>query len=187
MAPTSTLASFAANWRLLMFRGSISVLFGLACLLWPRPTMGRLVFLFSAYALADGVTAMTLALRGRGAQSFGSLLMEGLIGVTAGIVGVMYSTMPVSQLPWLIAAWATARGVTGALTARALRKELSEDWPTAALAALSIIFAVLMMPGHVLDPLALALLFAFYAIFLGIMVVSIAHRLHQLAHEMALT
>lgn len=186
MAPTPTLASFAANWRLLMFRGSISVLFGLACLLWPRPTMGRMVFLFSAYAMADGVTAMTLALRGSVLRVFGSLLMEGLIGMTAGIVGVMYTTMPASELPWLIAAWATARGVAGALTARALRRELSEDWPIAALAALSIIFGTLIMPGLVLDPLALALLFAFYGIFLGITVVSIAHRLHQLAQEMAL-
>jgi hypothetical protein len=41
------------------------------------------------------------------------------------------------------------------------------------------------MPGIGLDLFALALVFGFYAIFLGIFLLAIARRLRQLAQEMA--
>ena len=51
--------------------------------------------------------------------------------------------------------------------------------------ALSIVLGALIMPGIGLDLFALALVFGFYAIFLGIFLLAIARRLRQLAQEMA--
>ena len=186
MERSSTLVLFAANWRPLMFRGWIAVLTGVVELLWPRLQPDTLIVVFGAYALADALATMTIAFRARGVRGFGSLLTQGLIGVTAGVVAFTFSSLP-AILPTVMASWAAAKGIAELLTAIELRREVTDEWPLAATAALSIIFGALIMPGIGLDVLALAWVFAFYAIFLGIFLVATARRLRQLADEMALT
>ena len=169
-----------------MFRGWIAVLTGVVGLLWPGLQPDTLIAVFGAYALADALATMTIAFRARGVRGFGSLLTQGLIGVTAGVVAFTFSSLP-AILPTVMASWAAAKGIAELLTAIELRREVTDEWPLAATAALSIIFGALIMPGIGLDVLALAWVFAFYAIFLGIFLVATARRLRQLADEMALT
>jgi uncharacterized membrane protein HdeD (DUF308 family) len=185
MEPSSTLVMFAANWRPLLFRGWIAVLTGVVALLWPGLQPGTLVAVFGAYALADGLATMTMALRARGVRGFGSLLTQGLVSLAAGIVAFTFAGMP-TLLPTLMAGWGAAKGIAELVTATGLRREVSTEWPLTASAALSIIFGALIMPGIGLDVPALAWVFAFYAIFLGIFLVASARRLRQLADEMAL-
>ena len=186
MKLSSTLVLFAANWRPLILRGWIAVLAGVVGLLWPGLQPGTLIAVFGAYALADALATLTMAFRARGVRGFGSLLTQGLIGVTAGGVAVTFAGMP-DILPAVMTSWAAAKGVVEVLTAIELRREVTDEWPPTATAALSIIFGALVMPGIGLDVLALAWVFAFYAIFLGIFLVATARRLRQLADEMALT
>jgi uncharacterized membrane protein HdeD (DUF308 family) len=185
MEPSSTLVLFAVNWRPLMFRGWIAVLTGAVGLLWPGLQADALIVVFGAYALADALATLTVALRARGVRGFGSLLTQGLIGVTAGAVAFTFAGMP-AILPTVMASWAAAKGVAELLTAIGLQREVTDEWPLAATGALSVIFGALIMPGIGLDVLALAWVFAFYAIFLGIFLVATARRLRQLAQEMTL-
>jgi uncharacterized membrane protein HdeD (DUF308 family) len=182
----STLAVFAANWRLLMFRGAIALASGAVGLLWPELQLDTLTIVFGAYALADALATMTIAFRARGVRGFGSLLTQGLIGITAGAIALMWPAMLANTLPTFVAAWATTKGVAEILAAIALRSEVSYEWPLAATGALSIICGALIMPGIGLDHFALAWVFGFYAIFVGIFLLAIARRLRQLAQEMAL-
>jgi uncharacterized membrane protein HdeD (DUF308 family) len=180
------LVLFATNWRPLLFRGWIAVLTGVIALHWPGLQPATLIGVFGAYALVDALATMTMALRARGVRGFGHLLTQGLIGVTAGVVAFTFAGMP-TILPAIMASWAAAKGIVEILTAIELRRELSDEWPLPAIAALSIVFGALIMPGIGLDVLALAWVFALYAIFLGIFLVASARRLRQLADEMALT
>jgi uncharacterized membrane protein HdeD (DUF308 family) len=186
MPPSSPLVLFAANWHLLMFRGSIAVLSGLISLLWPGLQPDTLIVVFGVYALADALATMTIAFRARGVPGFGSLLSQGLVGTAAGVGAFTLAAMLATALPMLLAAWATTKGVAEILTGIALRREVSDEWPLAATGALSMIFGGLIMPGIGLDVLALAWVFGCYAILLGIFLLAIARRLRQLADEMAL-
>jgi uncharacterized membrane protein HdeD (DUF308 family) len=186
MPAVSTLVVFAANWRLLMFRGAIALASGAIGLLRPELQLDTLTILFGVYALADGLVTMTIAFRARGVRGFASLLTQGLIGITAGAIALIWPAIPANTLPMLIAAWATAKGVAEILAGVALRPEVSDEWPLAATGALSIICGALIMPGIGPDRFALAWVFGLYAIFLGIFLVAIARRLRQLAQEMAL-
>jgi uncharacterized membrane protein HdeD (DUF308 family) len=184
MPPPATLSLFAANWRLLMFRGAIALASGAVAVLWRELQLDTWIVVFGAYALADALATTTMAVRARGVRGFGSLLAQGLVGITAGVVALMWPAMVATTLPAFVAAWAATKGVAEILAAIALRPEVSDEWPLAATGALSITCGALIMPGLGLDHVALAWVFGFYAIFLGIFLLSIARRLRQLAQEM---
>src|SRR5688572_27657000 len=95
----STLVLFAANWRLLMFRGAIALASGAVVVLWPELHLDTLTIAFVAYALADALATMTIAFRARGVRGFGSLLTQGLIGITAGTIALMWPAMLANTLP----------------------------------------------------------------------------------------
>jgi hypothetical protein len=45
-------------WWVLLLRGILAILFGVAAFIWPGPTIAVLVLLFGAYALVDGIFAV---------------------------------------------------------------------------------------------------------------------------------
>ena len=55
----------ARNWWALALRGLFAVLFGITAFALPGITLGALVLLYGAYALVDGVFAITAAVVGR--------------------------------------------------------------------------------------------------------------------------
>src|SRR3954451_5125366 len=99
------------NWWTLVLRGVLAILFGLSAFLWPGLTLGALVLLFGAYAFADGAFAVTAALVGRtGGLPLWAMLVEGLIGLAAGVATVLWPGITLFILLCLIAAWAVATG-----------------------------------------------------------------------------
>ena len=74
--------TLAQNWWALCLRGAVGVLFGLVTFVAPGISLAALVLLFAVYAFADGVLAITSAIRRRGASDhWWLLLLEGLAGV----------------------------------------------------------------------------------------------------------
>jgi uncharacterized membrane protein HdeD (DUF308 family) len=51
---SSMLPTVSGNWWALAVRGVAAVLFGLAALIWPGPTLAVLIVLYGAYAVFDG-------------------------------------------------------------------------------------------------------------------------------------
>ena len=78
------LHTLATNWWALALRGLVAVLFGLLTFLLPGITLVTLVLLFGAYALADGIFNVIAFFRVASHQW--ALLVEGVIGIIAGIV-----------------------------------------------------------------------------------------------------
>jgi len=107
-------AGLARNWWAMGVRGIAAILFGLAILLLPPPTLASLVLLFGAYVAADGAFAIVAAVRAarRGARWW-MLIFEGLINLgVAGAVLVWPLIAAVPPFVPLTSAWAI---VTGAL------------------------------------------------------------------------
>src|SRR5262252_8458359 len=100
------LAVMAAEWRELIYRASIALLFGIAVLSAPP---SRFVLLFVLYTLADGIAALVLAYRVRRHIGFGSALLEGLTRVGAVLLAV--APWPPAALAKVLAAWAGLSGV----------------------------------------------------------------------------
>src|SRR5215471_19559934 len=97
------LAVMAADWRELVYRASIALLFGIAVLSAPS---SRFVLLFVLYTLADGIAALVLAYRVRRHIGFGSALLDGLARVAAAFVLLAIPEWPAAALAKVLAAWA---------------------------------------------------------------------------------
>jgi len=180
-------AALAKNWWVLALRGVLAIVFGVLAALMPGITLFALVLLFGSYAIIDGGFAIVAAIRRRGtAGPWWALLLEGLIGIAAGVVTFVFPGLSALALVYVIGAWAIFTGVLEILAALVLRRQIQGEWWLAATGVLSIIFGglVLVRPGA--GALALVLWIGAYAIVFGILLLALAFRLRSLHHDIPL-
>ncbi len=100
------------NFRtMFLFRGIAAILFGILTFVWPGLTLFVLVLLFGVFAVVSGVTAVVAALRNREEQGWGFLLFEGILGILAGVVALVWPGITALAFLYLLAAWAILTGV----------------------------------------------------------------------------
>src|SRR5215471_18578658 len=76
---------FTGRWWAVLLRGLVAIAFGIAAFAWPGVTIKTLVLLFAIYALTDGVVSLAAAFSGRHHQDRWLLVLEGVIGLWAGL------------------------------------------------------------------------------------------------------
>ena len=124
----------ARNWWAIALRGLAAVLFGLLSVFIPGVTLVTLVLLFGAYALVDGVFNVIAAFRS--ASHHWALLIEGLIGILAGIVTFAWPAMTAIALLYLIAFWAILTGIFEIAAGIRLRNVIANEWALMLMGAL---------------------------------------------------
>jgi uncharacterized membrane protein HdeD (DUF308 family) len=169
------------DWRGIALRGVAAVVFGLLTLIWPGLTLTALVYLFGAYALVDGVftigAVIAQAPETRGRRVI--LVLQGLLGVAAGIVTFVWPDITALALLYVIAAWAIVTGVLEIVAAIQLRAELHNEWLLVLGGVASVIFGILLLitPGP--GALVITWLIGWYALFFGVVMLGLAWRLHR--------
>jgi uncharacterized membrane protein HdeD (DUF308 family) len=170
----------ARNWGAIAIRGVAAIIFGLLTFLMPGLTLAALVLLFGAYALVDGVFSIIAAVRRRASDPpWWALLLEGVVGIAAGIVTVALPGLTAVMLIYVIAAWAIVTGVLEVAAAVRLRRQLSGEWRLVLSGVLSIVFGVLMMVAPGAGALAMMLWIGAYAIVFGALLLALAFRLRR--------
>src|SRR5712671_560673 len=94
-----------------LFRGIAAIVFGILTFVWPQLTLSVLVLLFGVFAVISGITAVAAALRNRGEQGWGLLLFEGILGILAGVVALVWPGIAALAFLYLLAAWAILTGI----------------------------------------------------------------------------
>ena len=135
----------ARNWWLVVLRGVCAIVFGLVAWMWPGVTLGALIIIWAAYALTDGVLAITAALTGTTDAPAWSLILAALVSIGAAIVALVYPGMTAVFLVYLIAAWAIVTGVMSIAAAIRLRREIEGDLWLALAGVASVVFGVLLL------------------------------------------
>ena len=175
------LTQLTRNWWVVALRGVIAILYGLMALVWPGLTLELLVLFFGAYALVDGVFAIVAAFSNRaGHNSWWVLLLEGLVGIGAGIITILRPGLTTLVLLYIISLWAIVTGVLEIVAAIALRKEIHGEWMLALSGIGSLVFGVLLLFFPAAGALTLAWLIGVYAIFFGVMFLSLSLQLRKL-------
>jgi uncharacterized membrane protein HdeD (DUF308 family) len=174
----------ARNWWLLALRGGLAILFGVLVLFWPVLGLVVMVASFAAYALVDGGFAIAAAVTGPATgRRWWGLLLEGLLGISAGVLTIVWPEITLIVLIYLIAAWAVATGVFEVVAAVRLRKVIEGEWALALSGILSIVFgvAVAILPGP--GAVAIAWMLAAYSIVFGTLLLVLGFRLRALARQ----
>jgi uncharacterized membrane protein HdeD (DUF308 family) len=177
--PQPMLSAVAGRvWWTLLLRGVVAVLFGLAALFWPGKTLFVLILLFGAYTLVDGVFAIVGGITDSSRRWF--LLIEGALGVVAGLILLAWPDLGALVLLYVIAFWAIVTGVMEILAAISLRREIDNEWMMILGGGLSVLFGVILavLPGAGL--LSLTWLIGAYAIIFGIAFIVLGFRVRNM-------
>jgi uncharacterized membrane protein HdeD (DUF308 family) len=172
---------FSKNWWALLLRGIVAVLFGILAITRPGITLAVLVLLFGIYAVVDGCFALFAAIGGWShREDRWLLLLEGFIGIGAGILTLRAPGITTVALLFFIAAWALATGVLRIVAAIRLRKEITGEFWLALSGIASVVFAFLVMMNPAAGALAMAWLIGWYALFLGATLIMLSIKLNSM-------
>lgn len=170
--------ALAHNWWSLVVRGIVAVLFATITFVCPGVTLAALVFLFAGYALVDGVMSLMGAVRaGRAHEKWGALVFEGIVGIGAALVTILWPAITVFVLVYIVAFWAIFTGVAEIAAAVRLRRHISGEWLLAIAGVLSIIFGCLLMFAPLAGAFVLALWVGVYMLIFGIVLFALGLRL----------
>lgn len=173
--PQPMMPTVAGNWWALALRGLAAVLFGMAALFWPGPTVAVLIIFFGAYVLVDGILAIFAGIRGSEGRRW-LLLAEGGLGVLAGLIALFSPGVTALVLLYVIAVWAIFTGVIEVITAISLRREIENEWLMGLSGMISVLFGVALavLPGFGL--LSLMWLIGLYAIVFGVALIVLGFK-----------
>jgi uncharacterized membrane protein HdeD (DUF308 family) len=176
------------NWWAMALRGLAAIIFGILAFIWPGITLLALALLFGAYALVDGVFAIIAAAQRAGREErWRMLLVEGIVGIAAGTIAILWPGLTALGLIYLIAAWAVVTGALEIATAVRLRREIAGDWLMVLLGTLSILFGLFIIIFPFFGALSLVWTIGAFAIAFGVLMLMLAFQLrgiHQQRHLM---
>jgi uncharacterized membrane protein HdeD (DUF308 family) len=169
-----------SSW--LIIRGIVGLIIGLVSFTWPGLTIAVLVAIFGLFALIDGFTNIVLGLTHtpEHGRSWAHLL-QGLVGVAAGIVTFVWPGITTLALIWVIAAWAIITGVLEIIAAVRLRRIVPGEWMLALAGILSLIFGFLVFAYPTAGAVGIAWVLGVYAGLAGIVLIVLGIRLRSRA------
>jgi uncharacterized membrane protein HdeD (DUF308 family) len=177
--PVIDLDTLARNWWLFLLRGIAGIAFGLITFFAPGISLAALVLLFGAYALADGVFAIWSAIRRHGEDRWWVLLLQGLLGIAAAAVTLLWPGITALALLFVIAAWALVTGVLEIAVAIRLRKAITNEWLLVLSGIASVVLGVLLMLNPGPGALVVVLWIGAYALVTGALLVGLSLRLRR--------
>ena len=132
------------------------MLFGLLTFFVPGITLVTLVLLFGAYAFVDGIFNVIAFFRVF--SHHWALLIEGLIGIIAGIVTFAWPAITAIALLYIIAFWAIFTGIFEIIAGIRLRKAITNEWLLLLIGVLSLVFGMLILFAPSVGALAIVYL-----------------------------
>jgi uncharacterized membrane protein HdeD (DUF308 family) len=139
-----------------------------------------------AYALADGILGIWIAIAGRDEHEHRwVLLLWGLIGIGVGILTLLVPGVTALALLFYVAIWAVATGVLQIVAAIRLRKEIEGEWLLILGGIASVVFGAILMARPLAGALALLWLIGTYAVIFGVILVILAFKARTFGKQLA--
>jgi uncharacterized membrane protein HdeD (DUF308 family) len=172
--------TWRGNWWALGLRAGAAIVLGILAFTMPGPTLAAIVILFGIYAIVDGVFALVAAVRGlRKKERWGAMMFEGVVGVAAGVIALLWPAIGALALLYIVAAWALLTGALEIAMAIRLRKVMTGEWLLILGGVVSIVLAFLLtlFPGT--GVIALVWWLGAYALAFGAINLALAVRVRR--------
>ena len=169
-------------WWALLIRGILAIVFAATAVVWPGITLTVLAIMFGAWVLVDGVFALVSAFIHRQGQ-WGWQILEGLVGIAAGLIAFIAPWTAVFAFVILIAAWLLITGGLEIVQAIQLRKVLHNEWLLILNGILSLVMAgmIVFFPGA--STFAFVYMLAAFALIWGVFSIVLAFQAHNLRKD----
>jgi uncharacterized membrane protein HdeD (DUF308 family) len=144
-------------------------------------TITALVLLFGAFVLVDGIMILgSVITKAPGtADRKAVLILEGVLGVAAGLITLVWPDITGLVLLYLIALWALVMGIVEIAAAFVLRGAVRHDWVIGVVGVLSVLFGIALMITPGAGALIITWLIGWYALLSGVMLLYVAWKVHH--------
>jgi uncharacterized membrane protein HdeD (DUF308 family) len=165
-------------WWVFILRGLLAIGFAVFAFFAPAWGIRVLMLLFAAWAIVDGAGSLWTGIRTRKQdRSWWLEVVEGVVGIAAGVLAVVLLEYAVTALILIIAAWSVVTGIVEIVLAVRLRRVIEgEVWMGLAGVA-SILFGVLLVVFPAAGALSLVWLIAAFALAFGVFQIGLGWRL----------
>jgi uncharacterized membrane protein HdeD (DUF308 family) len=177
------LAGIGRHWGWVLAFGIVTLLVGLAAVVWPGRTVVVIAVLFGIQLVAAGIYRFVGAFAADEASG-GTRVLLALLGVLSFIVGLYalrHILITVAALALLLGIFWIVNGAVEAFTALSHRGMPSRGW-TVLMGLLSVIAGVVVLVYPAISLATLAVVLGFWLLVLGVMEVVLAFRLRSLGH-----
>jgi uncharacterized membrane protein HdeD (DUF308 family) len=164
----------------LIVRGTLGIVIGILAFLWPGLTIAVVVGIFALYALIDGITNLMLGLtRSPRQERSWPMALQGLVGIAAGILTLIWPGITALALVLCIAAWAAVTGILEIAAAIRLRRVITGEWLLMLSGILSVVFGALVFAFPLAGAVSIAWILGAYAFASGVVLVALGVRLRS--------
>lgn len=172
------------DWKWILARGVLGVLFGTLLVAFPASGVATLAFLFGAYLAVDGAVALYSAWLEKDQKRVRLLMtLEGVLGVIAGAIAIMYPTIALVVLVSLAAVWAISTGAVEIYFAYKFRKSIPSALLLGLAGVVSFVFAAFLIERPDSGVFALLIMIASYSVAFGAVLIAWAVRLRSLGFK----
>ncbi len=169
------------NWWALAFRGIVAIVFAILTFFVPGLTLAAIVLMFGVWAFIDGILALISAVRAaQGHRRWGAFLLEGIVGIAAGLFTFFIPGLTLFFLIYLVAAWAIITGIFEIAAAIRLRRHIAGEWLLGLAGVISIVFGILIYIAPIAGAVVIVWWLGGYALIFGILLLVLAFRLRSL-------
>jgi uncharacterized membrane protein HdeD (DUF308 family) len=171
---------------LLLIRGLLGLAVGVIAIAWPGITLAVLVGIFAAYAILDGITNVFVGMRKSPQRGRSwAQIVQGLFGIAAGVLTMLWPAITALALVWFIGAWAVVTGALEIAAAIRLRRVISGEWMLILSGTLSIVFGILVFAFPAAGAVGISWILGAYAAAAGFVLIALAMRLRTQAPAIA--
>lgn len=171
--------SLGRSWSSLVWRGVVGVIFGVLVIALPGVTLLAIAFLFGAYAFCDGALAIAVAIRRREETHRWLLLLDGILGIAAGILTAIWPGITLLFLILLAGFRAILLGATeiAAAVRLALPKRIGLLYGLGG--GISVLIGILMVALPAMGAAVLVAFLAVNAILFGALMIALGLELRS--------
>ena len=186
MTTVRGLGSVAAKyWWVLLVRGILIVLLGIAMLAWPKATLTVFVVLFAAYLIVDGIMAIFQGFsQRRDGEPSGWSFAQGVLAILFGIAVLVWPDTVGKVIMYIVAIWAILAAIGGIAAGLRLRKTPESGWGWfLAWGILAGIFGIALLFNPAAGILSILWLVAIWAIMSGIVFIVASFFVRKVGNE----
>lgn len=173
--------SLADYWWLVVIRGVIGIIFGLALVAYPFKTASVVALLIGLFMMIDGlILSISSFVQIKNNDKWWVLLIRGLFGIMVGLALFSWPGITIKVLFFLISIWLIFVGILMLVTAIAIRKESEMEWFVAANGIVSLFLGFFMYSSPELTFAFLGILVGIFKLISGVLTTAFGFKLHGL-------